>query len=221
MDRYKVSGEDLRSHYSASTPLGRVFLDIERELRAENRVVCRYIVNGLGLEEKEEARFSNLPLAQIETLEYLSQTEDGLLRDVLLGWSEALPELIPASEDLATRILAGQKDGLIKAVHDLVENCEYLVGSLESIRQLRGDGEDESSFDSMISHLRTVLSEAVRHLEKRDFVLLAQVIEYDFTDGLEELRRALVKLLDSEGEPGADDEIERKDDSVGGGQTSR
>ncbi|MBX3041759.1 MAG: hypothetical protein KF789_13720 [Bdellovibrionaceae bacterium] len=221
MDRYKVSGDELRAHYPASTPLGRIFLDIERELRTENRVVCRYIVNGLGIEEKEEERFSNLPLAQIETLEYLSETEDGLLTDVLSGWLDALPELIQASEKLATRILAGQKEGLIKAVHDLVENCEYLLGSLTSIRQLKADSEDEGQMDSTTDRLRATLSEAVRHLEKRDFVQLAQVIEYDFTDGLEELRRSLAKLLDSEGEMSADGDAQREDDSVGGGKTSR
>lgn len=221
MDRYKISGEELRTHYSAATTLGMVFLDIERELRTENRVVCRYIVNGLGIEEKEEARFSNLPLAQIETLEYLSETEDGLLQDVLSGWMDALPELIQASENLATRILAGQKDGLIKAVHDLAENCQYLLDSVNSIRQLEGDVEDEWNVDSTTSRLKGSISEAVRHLEKRDFVLLAQVIEYDFTDGLEELRRALANLLDAEGDSGAGGDAQREDDSVGGGKTSR
>ncbi len=85
MERYKVSGEDLRNFYDGNISLERVFSDIEKDLQATDQVVCRYILNGLVIAEFEEARFSTVTLDQVETLEYMTENTADLTGQVLRG----------------------------------------------------------------------------------------------------------------------------------------
>lgn len=221
MTRYKVTGEELRTLYSPETLLGRIFNDIERELQEAQLVVCRYYVNGMGLEERDELRFSQIPLSQVHELEYLAQTSQGIVQEVLEGWMDAIPELSEGAERLARRIEQGLREGLIKAVHDLVRNCQDLLESMESIQQIRADSQAMKGTSQAAVSLKKGLSEAVRHLETRNFPLLVQVLEYDLGDGLEECRRIVDSALQEEKAPVGDSSGQTgKDHSMGGGQTS-
>lgn len=188
MERFKVSGDDLRNFYNENIPLARVFSDIEQDLRHTNQVVCRYIVNGLEVAEADEARFSTVTLEQIETLEYLTENSRDLTALVLRGWVEALPELIQQTENLAKRMRAQGLSGLLKPIHDLVHNCEFLIDSAFTIKATMGDqffGGMPQDWDKTEAESKRTVLEALRALENKDFVLLADVLEYDLSNVLQ------------------------------------
>lgn len=201
MVRFKVSGEDLRRHYPADTLLGQVFEDIERELAAEERVVCRYILNGAAIEENDELRAADMPLSRIETLEYLSEDRQSLLREVVAGWLEALPELSGKIDEFAAALRRGEARRVEAGLTELVENCEFLVQSLWSIRSLMGDTGAAAipPWSSLEEATRETLRRVISALEKKDFVQLADLIEYDLNDGLEDWRRLLLSFAGQAG----------------------
>ncbi|WP_374077666.1 hypothetical protein [Bdellovibrio bacteriovorus] len=188
MERFKVSGQDLRNFYQENIALGRVFSDIEQDLRSTNQVVCRYIVNGLEIAEADEARFATVTLEEIETLEYLTENSRDITSIVLKGWIDALPELIQNTEHLAQRMRVQGLSGLLKPIHDLVQNCEYLIDSTMTIKATMGDQFLVASpvdwFKAEEESKKTV-TEALRALENKDFVLLADVLEYDLNNVLQ------------------------------------
>ncbi|WII70747.1 hypothetical protein QJS83_09770 [Bdellovibrio sp. 22V] len=188
MERFKVTGEELRNFYQENISLARVFSDIEQDLRSTNQVVCRYIINGLEINESEEERFSTVKLDQIETLEYLTENGRELTGIVLRGWIDALPELIQNTEKLAKRMRSQGLSGLFKSIHDLVQNCEFLIDSTLMIKTTMGDQFLVSSpvdwFKAEEESKKTV-TEALRALENKDFVLLADVLEYDLNNVLQ------------------------------------
>ncbi len=204
MERFKVSGEELRNFYNGNVDLSRVFKDIENDLRSTNQVVCRYVINGLEISESDEKRFGTVTLEQVETLEYLTENSNDLMSSVLRGWIEALPELMQRTENLSKRMRAQGLSGLLKPIHDLVQNCEFLIDSVMSLKELMGDQFLVSSpVDWMKAEnesKKTVL-EALRALENKDFVLLADVLEYDLNNVLQmwfEHLQALEKSLNGE-----------------------
>lgn len=196
MEHFKVTGDDLRGHYKDQVQLKDVFRDIEAELKAERRVVCQYIVNGMTLEERDEARFSNISLEEVTSLEYLSEKTDILLLDVLDGWLKAIPELQQGAEALAKRLRRGDAHGHIKALYDLVENCDFLVASLNSARRIMGDAAVAGleNYEPAERKTKSAIKEALRHLESKDFVQLGLVIEYDLNHSLEEWAKLLRDL---------------------------
>ncbi len=204
MERFKVSGQELRNFYNGNIALGRVFSDIEQDLRSTNQVVCRYIINGLEIAEEDEARFSTVTLEEIETLEYLTENSRDLTGIVLRGWIEALPELIQKTENLAQRMRAQGLSGLLKPIHDLVQNCEVLIDSTLTIKTTMGDqflGSSPGDWYKTEEFSKKTVLEALRALENKDFVLLADVLEYDLNNMLQmwlDHLRVLEKSLNGE-----------------------
>lgn len=204
MERFKVSGEDLRNFYQENISLAKVFSDIEQDLRHTNQVVCRYIVNGLEIAEADEARFSTVTLEQIETLEYLTENSRDLTALVLRGWMEALPELMQRTESLAKRMRVQGLSGLLKPIHDLVQNCEFLIDSAMTIKETMGDqflGGSPVRWEKTEAESKRTVLEALRALENKDFVLLADVLEYDLNNVLQmwlDHLRVLEKSLNGE-----------------------
>lgn len=188
MERFKVSGEDLRNFYAENISLGKVFTDIENDLRATNQVVCRYIVNGLEVSEAQETRFATVKLDEVETLEYLTENGRDITALVLKGWIEALPELIEKTEQLAKRMRVQGFSGLLKSIHDLVQNCEFLIESTINLKATMGDqffGASPVDWYKTEEESKKTVRQALNALENKDFVLLADVLEYDLNNVLQ------------------------------------
>ncbi|MGZ3769182.1 MAG: hypothetical protein ACXVCP_11485 [Bdellovibrio sp.] len=188
MDRFKVSGEELRGFYKENVTLAQVFKDIEQDLRSNNQVVCRYIVNGLEINECDELRFSSVSLEEIETLEYLTENSRDLIGLVLKGWIDSLPELMKNTESLTKRLRSQGFSGLLKPIHDLVQNCEYLIESIKTIKFSMGDqmlGTTAIDWSKAEESSKATVGEAIRAMENKDFVLLADVLEYDLNNVLQ------------------------------------
>lgn len=188
MERFKVSGQELRDFYSENISLGRVFTDIENDLRAANQVVCRYIVNGMEISEDQEARFATVRLTEIETLEYLTENSRDITAIVLKGWIQALPELIEKTEHLAKRMRVQGLSGLLKSIHDVVRNCEFLIDSTINLKATMGDQffcASPADWYKTEEESKKTVQEALSALENKDFVLLADVLEYDLNNVLQ------------------------------------
>lgn len=204
MERFKVTGEELRNFYQEQTQLSRVFNDIENDLKATNQVVCRYIVNGLELKESDEARFGTVSLDEIVTLEYMTENSTDLVGEVLRAWIEALPELMTKTEALSKRMRVQGLSGLLKSIHELVQNCEFLIESVMSLKELLGDRylvTGPVDWGKAEEQSKVTVLEALRALENKDFVLLADVLEYDLNNCLQmwnEHLQVLEKKLNGE-----------------------
>ena len=197
MQRYKIDGHELIKFYNHATKLAQVFSDIEMDLKSQNRVVCQYIINGEKIEEEDEIKFSNWDLTEVKTLEYLSAGVSYLVVDVVRTWIRALPEFIEQSDKIAgdLRFKADAKSKA--AVLDVVENCQYLVDSLLPIKSLMGDSV-AAGLDAMVraeEQTRKTLTEAITALEKKNFVLLADIIEYELVTALQSWHKGLHDLL--------------------------
>jgi len=193
MDKFKVSSEELLTLYSKTTTLDKVFSDIERELKDEDQVVCQFIVNGIELNETDEARFSKLTLGEIETLEYLSENSASLIHEVIENWIMALPEMINKTEFLAQSVRETGARGKIKDVHDLVENCDFLISSVISLKSILGDmlASNLIDWEGHEKQNRKVLLEAFSALQKKDFVQFSYILEYDLLNCLEKWQEVL------------------------------
>lgn len=197
MQRYKIDGQDLVKFYSANTKLSQVFSDIEMDLKSQNQVVCQYIINGNKIEESDEVQFSKWELSQVQTLEYLSAGVEHLVVDVIRTWIRAMPEFIEQVDKTAEELRFESNAKSKSSVLAIIENCQYLVDSLIPIKSLMGDSV-AAGLDAMIraeEQTRRTLTEAITALEKKNFVLLADIIEYELATALQSWHKGLHELL--------------------------
>lgn len=197
MDRFKINGSKLVDFYNQETTLGQVFNDIESDLKQSNQVVCQYIVNGKELGETDEQGYFDMRVTQVETLEYLSENINELLIDVLQGWIEAFPEMIENTEKISKQIRFSGVQSAFRKIEVLIENYEYLISSVISIKNLMGDSAAAGLANLSEAELKTksMLEEALTAVEKKDFVCLADIIEYELITSLQTWEKLLVNLL--------------------------
>lgn len=205
MERFSVSGQDLRNFYNEDISLAQVFKDIENDLRTMNQVVCQYFLNGMAIQEDEEEKFSKVQLHEVETLEYLAENSQDLTKYVVKGWIEALPELIQKTEHLAGRVRAQGFGGALKDIHELIKNCQFLVDSVLAIKETMGDqffaARLVHSWSKTEMESRRTLLETLKAFENKDFVQLAEVLEYDLNNVLQmwfDHLKVLEKSIDGE-----------------------
>ena len=126
-------------------------------------------------------------LKEVTTLEYLSERSSALVDTVIEGWIQALPELIGKCEKLSAEI---RKQGIqhhLKDVRDLVDNCQFLISSIISLKNILGDAVIAAvpSWEKAESSTQNSLQQALIAFEKKDFAELADVVDYDLNHGLQ------------------------------------
>ncbi len=202
MDKFFVKGEDLTDFYQTGATLGQIFSDIEKDLQAMNRVVCRYVLNGVELREEDEQKFLQMPVEDIQTLEYFAENSDDLVHDVIYAWVAAVPELIQATEKIAQVLRLKGPQGQLKNIHELIHNCEYLIDSMISLKYILSDaimtGTQDWIAAEKISH--ATVSQAVSAMLKKDFNLLADILDYDLVNTLQKWQVCLINIQQHLGE---------------------
>lgn len=197
MDRFKITGDKLVNFYDTETKLMQVFRDIEMDLKATNQVVCQYIINGKEISEIDENNYHEMNLADVQTLEYLSENINELLIDVLEGWLDAFPELIGHTEKISAQIRFNGVQKSFKNIQVLLENYEYLISSIISIKSLVGNSAAAglAMLFEAEEKTKTTLTEAITAIEKKDFVCLADIVEYELITSLQIWEKLLSDLL--------------------------
>lgn len=197
MDRFKITGDKLVNFYDDGTKLVQVFKDIELDLKATNQVVCQYIINGKEISELDETAYQEMALSEIQTLEYLSENINELMIDVLEGWLGAFPEMIGHTEKISNQIRFAGVQKSFKNIQVLLENYEYLISSIISIKSLVGDSAAAglAMLCDAEEKTKATLSEAITAIEKKDFVCLADIVEYELITSLQIWEKLLADLL--------------------------
>lgn len=196
MDKYSITGSELSAHYKPETPLAIIFRDIEKDLSESQQVVCRFVVNGIELSEHEELKLAQAELREVKTLEFWADQPFNLMLDVTQGWIETMPEMIQNTEALCHQLRTVRESAPIKPFYDLVENCEFIVGSLISIQSLGGDHfqDQHATWQETSEHLRTHLLAGYEAVEKKDFVTLADILEYELIPCFEMWQKSLINV---------------------------
>lgn len=188
MDRFKITGQELRDHYASPKTLAAVFGDIERDLQAEKKVVCKFIVNEHDLDESEELDYAGMDLSQVETLEFWTDHVGILVLDVVEGWTQAIPELIQHCDQLSQKIRFEGYYSKLTLVTELFQNANYLIQSLSSLRQILGNSQVHFNLNEEQAQqkVRALMKETMQAIEKKDSVLLADILEFDLAQVLTE-----------------------------------
>lgn len=196
MNKVTFLRSDLNKEFADESTLGEVFGQIEKDLQGRGQIVCRFLVNGLTLTEDDEKKFALFKLGEVDFIEVESETPTALLTAVLANWVETLPGMIRKSDQLAQDIRVKGVENHMKDFVDLVDSCQFLVESLISLRSLCREIPFVASTQWRENEMATAkaIAEALNIFERKDFVLLADIMEYDLGHCLQSWLDALLEL---------------------------
>ena len=195
------SGE-LIQRFGQEAKLDTVFKGIENELKKTGQVVCQFKINGMALDESDEARLSQASLSEVETLEVLSQKPSEILDGILLNWCERIPQMITKNDQLATDIRFKGMEGQLKILVSLIDDCQLLVDSLMSIDQVfpQLPMVKSESWSKAQRQMAASIGEALNAFQKKDFTQLADILEYDMGHSLQVWVELITQLKSQAGD---------------------
>lgn len=218
MNTTAINKQNLITEFGNSTPLKVVFEKIHLQWQERGEVVCQFRINGMNLTEADEGRLAQATLEEVQTFEVDSQRPDDLLQAVLQNWVNELPTLITNADQLAQEIRFEGIEGKLSSFVNLVDTCQFLIDSLLTLggvvqTQAWTQGEQWVENEKLTAR---AIGEALAAFEKKDFTLLAEVVEYDLGHSLqvwlELLKGFLQKVIDERTkDPRVGDRLFKKD----------
>ncbi len=187
MSQMVLTQDTLIEKFGTGATLGEIIGKIEIDLKSLDEVVCQFKVNGIALAESEETKFAKTLVSEIECLEVMSRKPKEILVEVVVNWVNEIPKLIECNDRLSQDIRFNGVEGNLKVLVDLIDNCQLLVDSIMSIDSLFSNIETVKSkfWKESQSLAAAAIGEALTAFQKKDYNLMADVLEYDLGHSLQ------------------------------------
>lgn len=187
MNQKTYTREMLSTRFTDETSLETVFRQLEADLQPKGEVVCNFTVNGMLLNEEAEQRLAQVSLAEVETIEVNSQNPGQILESILKTWSQRIPSIIEKNDELSKKIRFEGVEGAMKMFVALIDDCQLLVDSIISINSLfpHMPGVQSSVWKDAENLIAEGIGQSLTAFEKKDYTLLADVLEYDLGHALQ------------------------------------
>jgi len=186
MNKTIMTRAEILADYAECRDLGQLIRKMEETLTAQGQVICQFRLNGLSLSEADEKRLAGIDLQDVEMIEVDSESPIALLFGLMENWVLELPKLLENTEALAKLIRFEGIEGHLKPFVELVESCQFLLDSLMSLEKvIQGVEVATPNWQKAQELTAAGIGEALRQFENKDFVLLAEILEYDLAHALQ------------------------------------
>lgn len=193
------SSDQIQTEFSDCKNLGDVIQSVENKMWSQGEVVCEIFVNGLALQEEDEARLSASNLSDIRELKVQSNRPDELVQKTLQSITQYLPDLLEETDSLAAKYREIEAQEVGPLLSEVLEGFRWLTDAVFLIRsQLALWPEVEEVLEDwkeLEDKHSKALRELISSLEGNDQILVADVLEYDVADILEDWRRIIPQVL--------------------------
>jgi hypothetical protein len=188
---------EVEKQFGECRDLREVIAKLERDFSDRGEVICEIRVNGMLLNEADETGFAGSLLNEIQSLAVGTQRPDSLIHDALNSAFEYLPRLRAACEPTADLFRTGDHRQAQARFTGIIEGCQWLVDTVCNVRQA-GENighpiHDKTIWTAAEEGFTNVISEILSAFQKRDFVLVADIIEYDLDNALESWLQVLTE----------------------------
>jgi hypothetical protein len=188
--------EDFKKLSPQATNLKDLIAAASAFVQTSGRVVCEVKVNGMVLTEDDESRFAAADLDDVKTLHLRSQEPEALLFESLLGLQDYLGRLIPAIDSTAELFrlddltLAHRRcSSLVQGIQTLLEAVGHSKHVFESVR-----GSVPQKWSDLETDTTEIFKTMLAAYEKKDFILVADLLEYELSPALGQWQIQLVAL---------------------------
>ncbi len=174
---------EISTEFPQAKNLGEVISELEATFQLKGEVICEIQVNGIAISEEDEVRLGATPVTEIESLIICSSEPARLIDQALGSCKEFIPHVkqscIRTSEKLRGTDAAGAQNQFIETM----EGCYWLV---DTLRHVRGASKN-SNLDQWTVYenkMASVVREVVTAFEAKDYVLVADLLEYELSEAV-------------------------------------
>lgn len=178
---------EISTEFPQAKTLSEVISELEATFQLKGEVICEIQVNGIAIDEADEVRLGATPVTEIESLIICSSEPARLIDQALNSCREFIPHVkqscIRTSEKLRGTDSAGAQSQFIETM----EGCYWLVDTLRHVRgasknNVTGPGLDQ--WTGYETKMTAVVREVVKAYEAKDYVLVADLLEYELSEAV-------------------------------------
>ena len=182
MNTERWTAEQIHADFPTAQNLGQIIQEFTKRIEGKaGQVLCEVRVNDILLSEIEEDKFHSTPLEQIQTIDFKFSGPEQLLSDSLNSCREFIPKLNEAFERAADLF---RREDMEKA-HAFYRSCiggaDWFVQLLTHYKVVHESlyGSVSSNWMNLEVRLIESLNTVLVAYEKKDFILLADLLEYE------------------------------------------
>ncbi len=188
------TSDEIANEFVDCSTVGEVITRLENIAASRGEVICEIRVNGELIDEEQEARLANdagkaNPRSAIRSLSIRSDRPEHLIGQALRSSLSFIPLLTRASVDTSTRFREGDVHVGSEQLNEALEGCQWFV---ETIHHARGAAsgigfavQQAERWQQAEKMLFDVVTELTATFDRKDYLLVADLLEYELTAALE------------------------------------
>lgn len=174
-----------------------VIAAIESDLYQTGRVVCKITVNGMSLSPEDEIKFEGAGRNDVSEIEVASQSLVKLIGESRASLSKYFTQLKEASLKAAEAMRAGVSQDASDIIRAIIEGTSWATDMLNQIRAVDpGLSKVQKEWIAAEAQFIRVSRELLTAFERSDSVLLADNLEYEWSESIDQWLKVL-SLLDN------------------------
>ncbi|OQW50320.1 MAG: hypothetical protein A4S09_00565 [Proteobacteria bacterium SG_bin7] len=191
MKTLRWSHSQILSDFSDCENLRDLIDAIELKCKASSALVCSIRVNGMTLEEEDETRFANTMLKVVNEIEVEVGNITEIVEGIFVNYINWIPYLREVAEDVAESLRAGNMNVAQRGINEMTDALTDLVNSLIELKKTKTSVPQITQMgdiDKLEGALVKIVKELTGAFESSDYVLAADVVEYDLNNLLDDLK---------------------------------
>lgn len=175
--------------FSGCETVRDVIVHLEGQAAARGEVICEIRLNGRILEEEDETRLASDPRTAIRELSIRCDRPEHLIGQALKSAISFIPLLSQATIDTAKLFRDGEIHYASEKFNEALSGCQWFV---ETVHHARGAASGMGAAVTSTERwheaeklLFRVVRELTETFDRKDYVLTADVLEYELTAALE------------------------------------
>ncbi|MDR0622784.1 MAG: hypothetical protein LBJ61_13070 [Deltaproteobacteria bacterium] len=199
METLTVDGQTIAANEIVGTNLEEILLNLMEHPSTSGRVIRRIFLNGEPYTEDVPHAALEVPRATIGSLTLDTLTMEDMGLNFLRTGPAYVETLLEALGKIVESFRLGDEQEANEYFLNFLEALHLLMSLLEQTRYVLGlwqgsDDESGSSLNQYLESLAELLTNVLSLQEQKDWIYLADVLEYEFQDSLRKLAAILPTL---------------------------
>lgn len=194
-----LDGKEISKSITAEGTLKDAILQMQQDMCPPDHLVIKIQCNGQEIVGEEMETSLSKPVSSYEKLEVTTSSRENLITDAMSQASLSLQETETNCQQVAAMLTEGNSAEGIEAlgkclqiwqqIHEAVGKSIIMLGIDPDNIMIQGE-----SFETVISKPKDILMQIKQALKAQDYVLLADILQYEFKEVTDQWHLIIAKI---------------------------
>jgi hypothetical protein len=186
---------EIQDQFSHCPTLKEIIGAVEKAAESLGRVVCSISINGSRLTEREEGVLAHTLREDIDVIEVAIEAPSQLVADTLVSLRVGMLQIRDRGIEISEEFRKGVFSSAQRGFCTVMEQTQYTMDALRALKpRLRVSSSDGAqTWQAAEQQSQAMIAELMQAYSDKDYVLVADVLEYELYNSME----AWIKALDT------------------------